>query len=457
MKRRFKISMMQKLATRISNVVLPERAYGVFEDLYKLDRLLYGNDHGHATPRKQMAGAGQTYSANIPSLPSEIEIDNVHQRATFQTRDQIIQRQVGLSPLSVQALPARDGVGSARAVPSLSPAMGDHDHAGEGFVDDNGRYHGTAFDGNPVNPGGMGAIERLGPTGTSASLDRLNPSLAQTIGSGMLSQAQLQAASYQNVYSLIKMGAGTEEDHRTAAFLLQRMALEGYVRGVDVLRQLKDSGGLHYSVGSPRCGYSCGGWDGSGPFVDMNSGGYGSDVALLNIFYQETGHALGQLVHTRGLMAGSYQYSDLTGQTVANYSQWLDMYFQDVGKVRFTPTRGDVNAADFIKQHPDWYPSLSGVAIPPGGGTGPGPGGTTSITNIHNPATIGGAAAGGTIPGSGMEAPSQGAESEKTPVAGSLPNIDAVRSFAAGLQDQAGRQAPSVQALAGALLRYKSG
>lgn len=455
---------MQITASRIANVRLPYSAYKVYKNLRKQQESIWGSDYGsandpaiHGLPEDQVL-----LSEQVPNLPSTTNLEAIHERSTFQTRQEILQQSMGMSPLDVMSAPARPGVASAQDTLN--------GHGQDGYVDDSGRYHGTFHDGNPNNPGGSGAIERLPPNGRSTSLDRLAPSLAQTIGSGMLSQDQLQRASYANVASLIRpYGVGySPEDKQTATFLLQRMILEGFVRGVDVERQLRNSGGLQYEVGGGGCGYSCGGWNGSGPFVQMNRGGYGSDVALLNIFYQEVGHALGQLNHTRGLMAGSYQYSDLSGQTVANYSKWLDWYFQDVGKVRFTPTRGmdSTQVQQWLAQNPNAFPSLSGVNVPPGGPPGSPPGTTPPgvappnvTTNVYNitPTAVnpGSSSVGSLMGGGGDIQPISTTDATNTPVAGSLPDMASLQAFAAGLQENAIRG--SGIANLNPLLRLKSG
>lgn len=461
---------MRRWQQRVANVALPLRSYNVFHALRDQQIAQHGDDYGMANdPRKAMQYGGY-YASLVPQMPKSQELDTIHTRVMDQTRDQMMAK--SSDPFAVAMMEPKQGVASPAQL--MSPAMGPKMAA---FGAKTPYMHGTPA---PAGHDMAGISYGINPnTGRGGNIDQLQPSLAQTLGSGLLSAQQLSNASYSNVYSLLHMTQGNESDKRVAAFLLQRMILEGYVRGVDVYRQLKDAGGLNYGMGSPRCGYSCGGHDGRRPFVDMNSNGYGSDVAFLNVFYQEVGHALGQMNHTRGLMAGSYQYSDLTGMTLRNYSTWLDYYFQDVGKNRFRPgTMGtplnNTQVQDWLRQNPGAIPPADGTTVPPGGPPPPGtppnvvvnnpPDNVTvnprTFVNVYdiNPVNISPAGAEPTPMGSSTGPTSTPDSAHNTPVAGVLPNMDGMtKGFASGLQSAMSQASPMIGNLAGALAKFKSG
>lgn len=447
-----KVSTIHKLAARFGSVRLPLRSYSVFDALLEQQKAQYGEDYGLAT-RPPVEAMGMSLGAQAVTPPSTQEMESIVAKSNFASRVDIARQSSGMAAMETPI-----GPGSSRGAALFN------------------QYAMTPRRAMAAAPRTAANITQSAAV-VNLNLDALQPSLAQTLGSGMLSQQQLQAASYSNVYSLIKPGRASEADRQKATILLQRMILEGYVRGVDVARFFKEKGGLSYSVGSPRCGLSCGGTTSTGqPFVDMNNDGhYGSDIGFLNIFYQEVGHAMGLLTHTRGLMAGSYQYKDLKGQTVANYSKWLDWFFQDIGgtsrmsSYKFQPTRGlDANQVNqIIQQNQGWFPTVTGAD--PNGGVTPNPDGTTTTntTNTVNnyntfvPPTVNPGAGGQTFIGDST-VESGRTQTGNTPVQGGGPGSEegtaaSLRSFAAGLRDEKSSPRTTLAGLAGALARFKSG
>lgn len=207
--------------------------------------------------------------------------------------------------------------------------------------------------------------------------------LNQTVGSGMISAAQFKAASFDNVSAMI--GYRTEgfngaqasqlsaSQKKEMTYMLQRMILEGYVRGIDVPAMIKGmpGGKLDMSVsdgsglGLGVAGHSV------GVMLDNTWWNKASDVDKIGLFYQEVGHALGVADHTRGLMKGSDTIFSADSTAKDNYAKYVDWYFQDVkSESRYdvaSSSNGALSAADaqaLLSQNPSWIPSLEGGVIP---------------------------------------------------------------------------------------------
>ncbi len=433
-----RIDWMQKMASRVSNVALPNRGYDVFGKLRERTVQRYGN-HGLAIdPRKRMMPADQYLSTGVPRLPSSEDLDTQHRRSNFQTRTEI----------------ARQGAGMA----SLAPAMNAASMAPrEGIA--SARGAGMAA-GNPqVEDAGWGQT------------------MAQMIGSGMLSQEQLQAASFSNVLSMMRVDGGTDTDRREMAFYMQRMIMEGFVRGVDLVRDIKeDYGGsirVQLTDGAVCGSYSTGiiGCGGMGYTQLRNSSWQGmGDGAKLALFYHEVGHEMLNRTHkfVPSSLMGYDRFNNSWQKDAVVYDQLMDELYANANSVsRFNPTNGltPAQADTLMKANPDWFPSVSGAdpsGIGPNGNpnTAPPPGNTTNTTNNTTiiPPTVQPASAAGTIGASTMGGRAgTPEEASKTPVAGSLPDMASVHSFAAGLKDTMNRASPTLQGLAGALTRFKTG
>lgn len=423
----------QILASRVANIVLPQRAASIFPKLLERQKLRYGENYGMATPP---SNGGLSESMTVG--PSTRGMKDRQSLNTFDTRADLIRQQSGLQPLTIQQMSPRPGRGSPTGVRdgALAPAS--------------------------MNP-------RLSATASPAGAETVDDSgwpvtLTQILGSRVLSAEQLQAASYGNVYAMIAAGSKglSEQNHQEAAYLMQRMILEGYIRGVDIVRDIqKENGGkVPLSIFTFNQGSTIG-WGGGGNVqLDANYWNSVDDAGKLALFYHEMGHELldisGVQEHTNGGIMNPIVMS--SSQIKANYTSLMDSFFKLGDSNRFTPTAQNVDVNALLQAHPDWFPSVTGT-VTPGGPFGSPTGPTGNVTNISVPpapvvpligSSLTDISAGGT-------SAAQPASESKTPVAGVLPDMQQLYTFSAGLANQQNRQSPSLQGMAGALAKFQSG
>lgn len=425
---------MQMMASRIANVALPSAGYDIFAKLRNRSFQRYGNFGMARDPRTQLLPPDQYISGKIPVLPMEEDMDRVHKKNTFNTRAEIEQRSLGMADIGmaaqmrVQAMPAAQGQASS-------------------YV---GAY--------PTAPaGGMRAGDpKIEDTGWGMTL-------AQVVGSGMLTQQQLQTASYSNVYSMIRLEGGTEADKQEMAYMFQRMILEGYVRGYDLVRDVKEDYG-----GSIRIQLTDGAVCGTTSTGIIGCGGMGytqfrnsfwqnsGDGTKLALFFHEVGHEMANRGHAFGSQSlMSYDYFNNSWVKGSTYDQLMDEYFRNSSNVSRVTPGGTLATPQEIQQ----FLSGQGITGPiPNGPNGPN---TTNNNNFNytlNPTAINPVTGTPSTITSGQGPTSSPENNDKTPVAGSLPNMsESTGAFAAGLADAAAKSAPMLRGLAGALQRFKSG
>lgn len=291
--------------------------------------------------------------------------------------------------------------------------------------------------------------------------------LAGIIGSKMLSPAQLKAASIQNVSSMINVSGGNATQRTELQYMFQRMVLEGFVRGVDITKEVAKQGGVNISLKSAI--------GTAGLTIGISDMGLGQNVSFLQswwdghadpdkytLFLHEIGHnLLGEYHHSNSVMASPYP-----GSVIKNgYDSMLNELFSSSQTGNKVPI---VNNQTPVYDQ-SWYPELSAIspdkAAPTGNTTGtpsgaPAPSpvytpGSTTIntTNTTNsPAQVNApGASNSTIGGVGnAQVPNQ----NNTPVAGMLPDIAATKAFAAGMVDLSkSNSSQNTMDMAGALLK----
>jgi len=435
---------MQLMASRIANIALPSAGYNVFSKLRERQFKRYGNFGMANDPRTMRMPPDQYISGNLPNLPTTASMETIHERSQFNTRQESMQREMGMTSLNMplhQDLGApRQGIASAQVGPQPAGMA-----AGNPMVEDQG----------------------WGVT------------LGQIIGSGLLSQQQLQSASFANILSMVRVDGGTEQDRQEMAYYLQRYVLEGMIRGVDLIRDIKeDYGGsirIQLTDGAVCGDYStgiigCGGM-GYTQFRKSfwNNAGDGTKLAL---FYHEVGHEMLNRGHnfTPSSLMGYDRFNNSWQSNGSTYTSLMDELFRNAVNVsRFTPTRQTPP-----QWAPEWFPSVPGGTLPPGTPPGSPPGpppigppqsppGTTitnTTTNTYNLTPVAvqpGSSSVGNIMSSGAGIkPAQADDTSKTPVAGTLPDMAAVQSFAAGLASNVVKSS-GIANLSNALLRFKSG
>ncbi len=456
-----RIDWMQKMASRVSRIALPNRGYDVFGKLRERSVKRYGQNYGMANdPRKRMMPADQYLSTGVPRLPSSEDLDTQHRRNNFQTRTEIARQGAGMASLApainAAAMPPRPGIAT--------------DHHSSGMA--------TSFSETGANANWRGSPAAMAAGNPQVEDAGWGQTMSQIVGSGMLSQEQLQAASFSNVLSMTRVDGGTDNDRREMAFYMQRMIMEGYIRGVDLVRDIKNEYG-----GSIRIQLTDGAVCSTTSTSIIGCGGMGftqfrnsfwqnaGDGTKLALFYHEVGHEMlnrGHDMRPSSLM-GYDRFNNSWQKDAGTYDALMDELYRNssgVSKVSANNTPLTTAQADaLIKANPDWFPSVSGVdpsGIGPNGNpnTAPPPGNTTNTTNNTTiiPPTVQPASAAGTIGASTMGGRAgTPEEASKTPVAGSLPDMASVHSFAAGLKDTMNRASPTLQGLAGALTRFKTG
>jgi len=329
--------------------------------------------------------------------------------------------------------------------------------------------------------------------------------LAEHVGSGMISQAQLQNASIGNVLTLFDFRGGSETDRLEMGYLMQRFIIEGYIRGVDVYKFMQDTaradgarmvvglmtedemkklynpGGAAALAGGSGVNAILNGWSDKANYTLFTDGYWrdSSDLEKFGMFFHEFGHQLG-LPHAgdggykpsggvnfmgsspefnnEGLDPG--QHMHFSGEepwypfTKRFQTQMIDSLFKDARNqtmgaplTRFSPKADQA----IPTTPPQGFPQIGGAD-------------QNNITvvqkerNVYNirPTSISpssptpmGLESGGVADLSTPEA------MDKTPVAGMLPNMPSVSSFAAGVDEVMNRASPMLNNMAGSILRRK--
>lgn len=332
--------------------------------------------------------------------------------------------------------------------------------------------------------------------------------LPEILGSGKLTPEQMQNLSINNVLSLFDFRGGSEADRLEMGYLLQRFIMDGYIRGVDVVKYIKDTAaadGTKVVIGlmteaemdtlsDGAVGLASPGGGLPGMHTKANYTLFtepywraAPETERFHIFYHEWGHQLG-LPHAgdQGYVP-SGEYGNFMGDTTPTQNapwgtqhhhfdpagglmmfqitgdQQIDSLFRDAstfGKNKtfgaplstFTPSTGQTVPGE----RPAGFPQLGGTG---GGVTGPGgpgpiitPDYNINMTNynISPPSVTPWGGMSMAMPGGGMSSTPDSVD--KTPVAGMLPQMDS-QIFAAGLQDVMRKASPMINNLAGSLLK----
>lgn len=458
---------MQAIAQRVSNIVLPQAKYDVFNKLR--DRAIKNwGSYGMANdPRDKAPGVAPHLASAIPDLAMDSQFEQKRRQSRYSTRDDLIRQRAGAASLSMP-VPDRNTRTGIASAPGNAPGHdeGDHSQCMHGSTSAVGSGGGmAASDGNPT-------VDDRGWT----------VNLSQIVGSGLLSQQQLQTANINNVYSMINADGMGDTEKREMAYYLQRFILEGYIRGVDVVREIKAQNGGKINIGlrGTVCG---GGADGCGD-SSTNTTTFraawwrnSTDKLKLALFYHEIGHTLLNRPHNGAysIMKGRpYSYDQITDRWQSNneYKTLMDELFRNNNNSRVASSiqRGNIplnqamsilNGGGPISTTPN-NPNDPNTVVGPDGPiinniTTPPPN-VTTINQSFVPPTINpiGSSGAGNMGGGGgrFSTPNDAA---KTPVAGTLPDMNAVHTFAAGLQEASAKQSAPLGGLAGALTKFKHG
>lgn len=394
----------QKLAARVAGIHFPTTANSVFDKMRQAQLAMYG-DYGLAMdPRTKFKSGGGFTTMEDPT-----------------TTDILRKKQLG-------------GI----SLPDMTQFDNEDTANGNGYVSGkNSKY---------VDDQGWGVT------------------LQQILGSRMLSQEQLRAASIQNVSSLFRVeGARSEEEKQEIYFMFQRMMLEGFVRGVDITRDIQRQGGTKVvitdgAVPNATNGNVIGKSTQGGVYLRGSFWRSKDDASKLALFYHEMGHELLNKGHEGSGMMKSGG-GGITARTLKSGRQAYDAYMNDFFDA--SNSRGiDHLRTPVVKNvdpvyDPSWYPSVTGVDkgyMPGSTGATQQPINQTIINNSYQPVTQAGSTIKSSLPeGTAriqapqqtMQAP-QGANSQED-------TMTAPDSFSANLQTmaQSGVQTPALQGIAG--------
>lgn len=356
-------------------------------------------------------------------------------------------------------------------------------------------------------PAAQAAINYVGGTFRNEWVDDRNwdtmKTLPEIVGSGMLSQTALQNLAIGNVLTLFDFRGGSEQDRLEFGYLLQRFIMDGYIRGVDVYQYIKDTSqadgsrfviGLMtedemkklYNPGGAAALASSGGLGAIGLNNNANytlfTDGYWRDAPeteRFGMFYHEWGHQLGLPHAGDSGYNPSGEYGNFMGDTtpMANPpwgtehvhfkpengikqfqmvgDQLIDSLFRDAGLGRgatmgttlrrFDPASDDTTPPT---SPPTGFPQIGGADQ----------NNITQTTNtVYNiaPTQVNPASPNPIDLGSGGGSAGSPEDMDKTPVAGMLPSMPQLQSFAAGLGDIVNSAQPMINGLAGALIKRK--
>lgn len=267
---------------------------------------------------------------------------------------------------------------------------------------------GTAmqFRGQEQVSGGKGAGAQKG--GTVFVDDQNWPvTLKEVIGSRMLSTAQLQKASIENVKKLISTGkphylrssaersVGSKDENEELAYMFQRMMLEGFVRGVDITKEIEKQGGLDISIKTAPLAANPRNIGLSQTIPGVDQVGFNSkfwrganEAEKYQLFMHEIGHSLLNRNHAEDegdvmKSGGTVRNAKYLMKSKDAYNSMLNEHFSsstNKGTIAIAKLSEGKGTNEF---DPSWFPQLSGEAVKVGG-SGYTPGSSQASANENS-------------------------------------------------------------------------
>lgn len=387
-------SAIQRLASRVAAIHFPTTANSVFDKMRQAQLDMYGNYGLANDPRQRFqAGGGFTSMAD---------------------------------PESTQKM-------KKRQIASVSlPSLGEAD-----------------YDNVP------GLVSRTAGGNTKFVDDKEFPvTLSQILGSRMLSQEQLRAASIQNVSQMFNVhGAKDENEKQEIYYMFQRMMLEGFIRGVDITRDIPKQKAFDVTISDNdlRTQKVIGLSTQRGVKLRGSFWRNKDDASKMALFYHEIGHELMNKPHEgSGMMkSGGNSISARTFKSTKEaYNAYMNDFFDASNSRGFEHLRTPVHKDQEAKYNPSWFPSVTGVegGYMPSGGASSAP----SVTNNYAPVTQSGMDLRSEVGGARRLSAPQSENSRQVDASPAAPQ----ESFSGGIQGMAdtGVQAPSLQGIAGNLV-----
>ena len=266
--------------------------------------------------------------------------------------------------------------------------------------------------------------------------------LKQILGSRLLTNEMYEKASIQNVSRLINVRGGSQQQNEELKYMFQRMMLEGFIRGVDITKELERQGGLDITIGKYETIGVHKYVDGQ-PTVIFKDSWWNSkgDADKYTLFIHEVGHSLLNASHENDRSKKTKQPGRImtpiyAGSVLRDYNNLMDGLFKESTSYNRINVQEQTTPQQF---DPSWFPSLS-EDVSGIGGTG----GTTapkeekSLGNTIVTPTVYGGTPSNTQPsitaGNGPAVANLGA----TPIVGgelSQSVQTPTKSFAAGMAD----------------------
>lgn len=427
----------QMIANNIANTIVPATSYNIFDEI------------AAASPNpdvRQTMPASTGYASTMSEPQGTTSLKALQNQLVSETRPELAVR-TGLALPNLAKGPER-GIATSAKKRAMSPQ--EYANQVEGGVGDAARAGDTRF------------VDDKGWPVT----------LKQILGSRLLSPEMLKKADIRNVQKLIKVSGGTAQQNQEMQYMFQRMMLEGFIRGVDITKELEKQGGLHITVGNYETigVHKSSGYGTSKIIFQRKWWDSKSDADKYTLFLHEVGHSLLNASHENNRSQKKKDPNRImtpiyAGSVLRNYDKLMDQFFSEsTGINRFKVTDfGKPAAYDAAG-----YPALSGIdtGYQPGQGTppaNPGEGGAdvanvNTNTNVTNnaytivPQTIELAEQGGTM-GQIQKATQTAAPTVTAPGASLSSDIQtATKTFAAGMADLSKGTGPDMKA-AGALLK----
>jgi hypothetical protein len=344
------------LAGRIANMAIPATANSIFSDIQKSHIRRFGQNFGAATDPRQFFMQSNAFSDQIKiGLGSTMSLQDAQNRIDRETRTELATRTGNRLP-QFQA-PLKTGI--------ASPIQ-------------------------QQTAGGSSNFQQQSNNSMYVEDSRWPVTLAQILGSKMLSPDQLKRASIQNIANYMNVQGGTQTERAEAYYMFQRMMLEGFIRGVDITRDFKSAGA---GGRNPKLNIVLT----PGTTVASNANNIGLSTQAgtvkfnlsymrkqpenvkMSLFYHEIGHELMNKEHSsaEGIMksGGSNRAGQALVKSTASYNSIMNQLFQPNGSLSngSKHLKVPVNRNQTANYDPSWFPSAQGT----GGGYDPSTGGNS--------------------------------------------------------------------------------
>ncbi len=437
------------LAGRIANLAIPSSANSIFGKIQQSHARRFGGP-GQAMgiasdPRQWFMQANQFTDKIGIGLGGTMSLKDAQSKIELETRTQLANRTGATLPQFLS--PLKNGIASAVNLQT-----------------------GEVMEQRTTGANSMYVEDKRWPV-----------TLAQILGSKMLTPDQLKRASIQNVSTMFNVQGGTQTEKAEMYYMFQRFMLEGFIRGVDVTKDFKGQGGknprftIHLDNGSTVKGNENNiGVSKQGEVrFNVDYMRRNDDNVKMSLFYHEMGHELLNREHAASASimksGGSNAAGNKLDNSVTDYNQLMgDLYGPNGGRLSggYNHLKIPVQRNQQAAYDPSWFPSASGQQdgyTPDGqGGAGaaiPGGGGYSSQTTL-NQTTINPFQVNAETGQGGGAASVQLSQPDTLDVPGiNLPNqgVSVNQGFAAGVSSVGQQQGASLQGMAGALNNLKAG